>query len=412
VEHVESQWPGSKPFAIAWPTIVVGQWNANDDVDIFDFDCEAKTNVAIEMISHRVGEWSDGVIVVFRIENPGQPNEQSHRIAENDDGPALGNGELRFANKDPMLTFQTTEKGTYRIHVYSQQRLDSSRTVPKYALEIRKPNPGFVLGVHISHPTLNGDQTRATAPTLSAGGAVMMAVHALRFDNFADPIELNIAGLPDGVRGGSGVIAKDQNLATLNLWNFGPPASPHDGTKVNRLNIIGSVEIGPQSITSYATPLEVTWSAIETFRSPTAKVLQSLNLAKLDAVVCPLTIELGAKDLDAKHPIRLDAIRGQSVKVPVRLTRRAGGEGAVTIRLHHGPPKVTVAEIKMEPKALDGEIEIKVPKDAPIGEFMLGALAESSISIPNPDPSSKEKTKSITLQLPTSNLRVRIGDSP
>lgn len=240
----------------------------------------------------------------------------------------------------------------------------------------------------------------------------MIAVHALRYDNFTDPIELNISGLPEGVRGGAGVIAKEQNLATLNLWNYGPPRLPHDRKKIDQLGIIGTVEIGQQSMTSIATPIEVTWNAIDTYRSPIAKVLQSLNLSKLDSVICPLTIELGAKDLDSRSPIRLDAIRGQSVKVPVRVTRRVGGEGVITVRLHHGPPKVTVAEIKIEPKALDGVLELQIPKDAPIGEFMLGTLCESTISIPNPDPSAKEKTKSIALQLPSSNLRVRIGDAP
>ena len=243
----------------------------------------------------------------------------------------------------------------------------------------------------------------------------MISVHAMRFDNFAEPIELNLTGLADGVRGGSGVIAKDQNLATLNLWNFGPPATlanPLVPSKMFRIELVGAVEIGQQSIASLATPLEVTWNAIDTYRSPIAKVLQSLNAIKLEATICPLTIELGAKDLDAKFPIRIDVIRGQTLKIPVRISRRTGGEAVVTIRLHHGPPKATMAEIKIEPKANDGVLELVVPKDTPTGEYMFGALCESAVSIPNLDPAAKEKTKSIPLQLPSSNLRVRIGDAP
>ncbi len=412
VVHDESQFSGVKPQTVNWPSLIFGQWNTNDDVDIFDFECEAKADVSVEVVSQRLGEWTDGLLVVYRVENPGQPTELLHRIVENDDGPPIGNGEMRFAIKDPMLTFQTTEKGTYRLHVRSQQRLDKSKTPPEYAIDIRRPNPGFVLSANFSHPTLTADQARITPPTLCDGGAAMLTVHSLRFDNFADPIELSLTGLPIGIRGGSAVIAKEQTQATLNLWSFGTSTVQQDRKKIERMEIVGTVEIGQQSLANYATPLEVTWNLIDTYRSPIAKVIQSLKVAKLDSTICPLTIELGAKELDAKFPIRVDMIRGQSLKIPVRVTRRAGGEAVITVRLHHGPPKATLAEIKIEPKAIEGVLELQVPKDAPTGEFMLGTLCESIVSVPNSDPSAKEKTKNITLQLPSSNLRVRIGDAP
>ena len=412
VVHDEALQAGTTSMLVTWPAIVVGEWNTNDDVDIIDFECEAKADVSVEMVSQRLGELSDGLIVAFRVENPGQANETLHRLVENDDGASVGNGEMRFAIKDPMLLFQAPEKGIYRLQVRSQQRLDRSCPLPQYAIEIRKPNPGFALGAHLAFPTLTVDQARTTSPTIGVGGSIMFSIHALRFDNFTEPIELSIAGLPNGFRGGTGVMARDQNLATLNVWYSETNATLQDRKEVEKLEITGSVEIGPQSISVTATPLEVTWNAIDTYRSPIAKVAHSLSLSKVNSVVCPLTVELGSKDLDARSPIRLDAIRGQSLKIPVRVTRRAGGEGVITVRLHHGPPKTTASEIKIDSKAADGVLELQIPKDAPLGEFMFGVLCESAVSIPNTDPIAKEKTKSITLQLPSSNLRVRIGDTP
>ena len=239
----------------------------------------------------------------------------------------------------------------------------------------------------------------------------MISVHALRFDNFNEPIELSITGLPDGFRGGSGVMARDQNLATLNVWNSGATATP-ERKDIERLEVKGAVEIGPQSFSAFATPLEVTWNAIDTFRSPIAKISQSLSLARNSLFVCPLTMEIGPKDLDARSPISMDVIRGQPLKVPVRVTRRIGGEGVITVRLHHSPPKSTAAEIKIEPNAVEGMLDVQIPKDAPLGEFLLGVLCESAVSIPNSDPMAKDKTKSIPMQLPSSNIRVRIGDAP
>jgi hypothetical protein len=84
----------------------------------------------------------------------------------------------------------------------------------------------------------------------------------------------------------------------------------------------------------------------------------------------------------------------------------------ITVRLHHSPTKTTAAEIKIEPKASEGVLDLQIPKDAPIGEFLFGALCESAVSVPNTDPAAKDKTKSITLQLPSSSIRVRIGDAP
>ena len=412
VVHDESAYPDKKPMHVSWPAIVSGEWNTNDDVDNIDFECDAKTDVSIEIVSQRLGELTDGIVVVHRIENPGQANEVLHRIAENDDAAAVGNGEIRFTIKDSMITFQASEKGTYRLQVRNQQRLDKGSALPQYAIEIRKPNPGFALACGFAHPILLAEQARMTPPTLCAGGAVMLAAHVLRFDNFNEPIELSVSGLPSGVRGGSGVIGKDQNIAILNLWNYGPPTNPQERQQAERLTLTGSVEIGQQSISVQAVSVEVTWNLIDTFRSPIAKIVQSLPLAKLETTVCPLTIELGPKDVDAKFPIRMDVVRGQALKIPVRVTRRAGGEGLITMRLHHGPPKATLAEVKIEAKASEGVLELQVPKDAPIGEYLIGVLCESPVTVPNPDPAAKEKTKSITLQLPSSNLRVRIGDAP
>jgi len=410
VVHDESLFEGAKPMLVAWPAIVTGQWNTNDDIDNYDFECEAKTDVSVELVSQRIGELSDGLIVAFRIENAGQPNEVMHRLVENDDGPSVGNAEMRFGIKDPMFTFQATDKGIYRLQVRSQQRLDRHLATPKYALEIRKPNPGFALGAHFATPVRDLEQSKSTSPTLCAGGALMVSVHALRFDNFADPIELNVNGLPDGLRGGNGVIARDQNLTTINLWSFGPEAK--DRKEIANLEIKGSTEIGPRSVSATAIPLEVIWSSIDTFRSSIAKSTDALKLVKTESTICPMTIELGPKDADAKFPIRMDVIRGQPLKIPVRVTRRTGGEVAVTIRLHHNPAKTTVAEIKLEPTVAEGILDLQVPKDAPLGEFMLGGLCEAAVTVPNTDPMAKEKTKGITLQLPTSNLRIRIGDAP
>jgi len=111
VVHDEALHTGTMSMLVTWPAIVAGEWNTNDNVDIFDFECEAKEDVSVEMVSQRLGELTDGLIVAFRVENPGQANETLHRLVENDDGPSVGNGEnmlLRFENRIQDLHFVLT----------------------------------------------------------------------------------------------------------------------------------------------------------------------------------------------------------------------------------------------------------------------------------------------------------------
>jgi len=109
----------------------------------------------------------------------------------------------------------------------------------------------------------------------------------------------------------------------------------------------------------------------------------------------------------------MSGIRGQPLKVPIRVTRREGGvEAVVLVRLRQTPTKTTAAEVKLEAKSTEGTLELQIPKDAPIGEYLLSTLCEAPVTIPNLDPAAKDKTTKITLQLPSSCIRLRIGDAP
>ena len=123
-------------------------------------------------------------------------------------------------------------------------------------------------------------------------------------------------------------------------------------------------------------------------------------------------MELGALGEMPMDPIAIDAVRGQPIKIPVRIARRPGGESPVTVRLHHTATKTTAAEIKLEPNVADGTLDVQIPKDAPLGEYLFGTLCEVLVTVPNPDPMAAEKSLKHTLQIPSSNVRLRIGDAP
>lgn len=411
--HEEGSTPNAVAVTVEFPTLIDGVFDANDDVDLFDFDCEKDANVVIEVVSQRVGQLTDSAIVVYRVENPKLPNEKLNRLGENDDLPATGNGEMRFANKDSILAFKAPEKGTYRLAVRNQQNSDRLATPPRYAVEIRQPTPGFVLACHWSCPVRDLDQARMTTNTINLGGSAFLGVHALRFDGFNAPIELTVSGLPVDLRGGTGVIAMDQNSATLSLWHDEKSSAPATSEPVVSLNVAGQSKVGEQTLSSLATPVEVIWGLIDTFRSPIARITTELQCIRSASRTCPVTIELGPVAANPGEPIVMSGIRGQPLKVPIRITRREGGqESVVLVRLRQTPTKTTAAEVKLEAKSTEGTLELQIPKDAPIGEYLLSTLCEAPVTIPNLDPAAKDKTTKITLQLPSSCIRLRIGDAP
>lgn len=411
--HVESSAPNAAAVTVEWPTLIDGVFDANDDVDMFDFDCEKDANVVIEVVSQRIGQLTDSAIVIYRVDNPKMPNEKMNRLAENDDLPATGNGEMRFAIKDSLLTFKAPEKGTYRLAVRNQQNSDRLATPPRYAVEIRQPKPGFALACHWASPVRDLDQARMTSNTINLGGSALLSVHALRFDGFNSPIELTVSGLPEDIRGGAGVIAIDQNIATLSLWHDAQGSVPATSEPILSLHVAGQSKVGEQMLASVATPVEVIWGLIDTFRSPIARITSDLLCVRSASRTCPITIELGPTATSPGEPIVMSCIRGQPLKVPIRVTRREGGvEAVVLVRLRQTPTKTTAAEVKLEAKSTEGTLELQIPKDAPIGEYLLSTLCEAPISIPNLDPAAKDKTTKITLQLPSSCIRLRIGDAP
>ena len=411
--HDESATPNATPMLVTYPCLIDGAFDANDDVDIFDFECDKDSYVAIETVSQRIGELTDSVLVLSRVENPGQPNEKINRIVENDDLPGIGNGEMRFAIKDSLLTFKAAEKGTYRLSIRNQQRLQAGPSPRRYAIEIRPSTPGFVLASHWACPVREPDQARMTSNTISVGGSAMLSIHALRFDGFNTAIELTASGLPKDILGGAGVMASDQNIATLNLWHDSQYEPQSTSEAVSSLLVTGHATNGEQKLMTVATTVEVTWNLIDTFRSPIARIASDLLVVRSLSSTCPLTIELGPKAEALNGPISLSGIRGQPLKVPIRVTRRPGGESAViVVRLKQSPTKTTAAEVKIEAKTSEGTLELQIPKDAPVGDYMLSTLCEAPISIPNADPAVKDKPTNLTLQLPSSSIRLRIGDAP
>jgi hypothetical protein len=437
--HTESNVHANAIPSIEWPCVISGEFHANTDVDAFDLKCENETEIVAEVVSQRLGESTDCALALYRIDNQGTATENRSLVAENDDMPSVGNPEARFTTKDSLLRFRIAQSGNYRLEVRNQQRLDFSKhesfgnsrlhnrpsskgTLPSYAIEIRTPKPGFTLATHWSSAVRDLEQARLSNGSIPQGGIAVLSVHATRFDGFDQPIQLNCEGLPHDIQGAQGWLAADQVFTHVCLWHQLATATPaqEQPDQVQPLDRIFAVHLVGTSgeLKSEAKPMEMIWPSIDTFRATTSRLTDAILMHVSAERVCPLTIELGPANVSGEgnsvaQPIWMEAVRGTSFKVPLRVTRRTGGESApILFRLYQSPSKVTTVETKIEPTSNEHMIDLQIPKDAPLGEGMVSGLCETTISFPNPDPTANDKTLSRVIQLPTTSIRIRIGDSP
>lgn len=90
----------------------------------------------------------------------------------------------RKLGKDSRLTFTAPADGEYLVRVADVRGFGGDDY--KYSLVVRRPQPAFAV-------TLGGMN-----PTVAAGSGKSFSVKAERIDNFMDPIQVDLTGLPPG----------------------------------------------------------------------------------------------------------------------------------------------------------------------------------------------------------------------
>jgi hypothetical protein len=87
-----------------------------------------------------------------------------------------------------------------------------------YRLVIRPPQPDFRLyAVPQEIKVANANEVRLTSLALRRGGTTLLRVGAERIDGFAEPIEVDVEGIPEGVHCETGWLGADQQTLWLVL---------------------------------------------------------------------------------------------------------------------------------------------------------------------------------------------------
>ncbi len=185
---------GTEAQTVKPPVIINGRIDEPGDWDIFRFDGRAGGNVVLEVRARRLNSPVDSYL---RIARPsGLP------LAFNDDVEDKGYG-LTTHHADSMIEVELPEDGPYFVYVGDRQNQGG----PEYAyrLRISARQPDFALRVAPS--TLN----------VRPGSSVPFEVFALRRDDFAGEIDLELLNAPEGITVRGNKIPEGEESAELVL---------------------------------------------------------------------------------------------------------------------------------------------------------------------------------------------------
>ena len=152
------------------PSVANGRIRQPGDVDSWKFSAAKGDKFLLEVRAARLGSPLDGVLVVT--------DETGKQLATNDDGAG--------GMSDPRIEFTAPADGNFIAQV--RERFSSrGGNAFAYRLRIAKPQPDFQV------------QLASDALSVNRGGEQKLQLTISRSGGFAQPISLQVEGLPDGV---------------------------------------------------------------------------------------------------------------------------------------------------------------------------------------------------------------------
>ncbi len=217
-----------------------------------------------------------------------------HLTWRNDDGgPGFG--------PDSLLNFVAPQDGDYILHLRDVRGLEGQDFA--YRLSVRQGDPDFQL------------RAEPQNPNIPKGGSAFITVSANRVLGYEGPIEIEVQGLPAGIKASPATIPAGQESTVVLL---SADATAPANALPAAFKIVGHAKINGQDRTRVANegaPLE------------------------LASVIPPPDVMVTAE------PSLVNLEPGQDVKVTLHVERRNGFQGRVPCTIRNLPPGVRVVNI-------------------------------------------------------------------
>lgn len=315
--------------AISLPCDVRGSFATAADTDVYEFTAKKGEVWWVEVASERLGRPTDPAVVIQRvmgeagqeqfvdvvefsdIPSPMKPSSNGYSY----DGPPYDGG-----SADPLGRFEAPEDGRYQLRLtdlFGGTRADPANV---YRLVIRQAAPDFALCAWGLHMELrNGDRNALSKPLALRGGiTTALEVIALRRDGFDGPIELSIAGLPEGVTASGLQIPAGQNRGMVLITAEQNAPRSFAFAQLSGVASIGAAEVRRAgSIAAMSWPVVDAWSEI-----PSPRLLDDLAISVCGTEYAPLSIAPRERQV-------YEVVAGQKLTVPLIQTRRTEFSGGI-----------------------------------------------------------------------------------
>ncbi len=377
----------SKPIALS------GVFTSDNHLPTYDFAANAGEIQIIEVLSASVGAATDPQLVLYRV-NEENGQERLERLLEIDDVEVVPGSLLGTRSKDPLLRFNPPASGLYRVLLRDLQVTSEGDWDKRFWLSVRSPRPDFKLLALGNNPA--ADRTKATTygTLLRRGEKLAIEVAAVAIDGFFEdqsrnlpiagsdlsfpiqvpwqwPLDIRVDGLPQGVTF-QGLQLNVQQARGYVILAADETVQPWTGP----IQIVGHIEIAPQSVDRPAQFLTIQWpdpsaQGLVPTRTSDQCLLTTTNVEK-----APLQVRVGDDSLMAT------AKKGATVDVPIHLTREEMAKGKITIRAVNLPVDVRMDEVALEGETIEGTVKFQVGANAPVGTFTIHLNAETDLPWP------------------------------
>ncbi len=212
---------------------------------------------------------------------------------KNDDGGSA-------YGKDSRVDFTAPADGEYIVRINDVR----GQGGPDYGyrLAIREPRPDYRLAVNPRNPNV------------PAGGVIPLTVTATRMDGFDGPIDLEIVGLPKGLKATKGTVGAGQATATL-LLSADAEATLESAAQ---LTISGKAQAAGKQLVRFANGDDL---------------LKLISISeKPDVIMVAQTSEVTLQP-------------GGTAEIKVKITRQNGFGGRVPVQVMNLPPRVRVLDV-------------------------------------------------------------------
>ena len=330
----------------------------------YDFDAKKGQVVSFEVSSSALQQQTDPQMVIYSLQGEGA-ELKTQQLSQQDDQSNLGGPEMLLRRLDPLIRWTAPADGKFRIKLLNLQSGKQPIGSQGFLLKAGFQQPSFRLLATPVYPNNNRAAVKPFGCNIMAGGTKAIRILVDRRDGFNSAIELNLEGLPatlhcppvvmsPGVTEEALVITADESAAA---WH-GP------------VHIVGRANFANKAIESRAEISTVCLTASSTRNRIHSRLTNQLHLSINESDKAPVFAQLGDGNV-------LEVHQGTKLEIPVKLTRRAGGNVECILRPQNLPPKVKLGEVKIAKDKADGKATIEVAGDAPLGEatfWMLGEL--------------------------------------